>query len=553
MPMVPHRLFLCALLVLAVSMALAAPTAIPPGKKLIEWGWDEPGPAFMRANADKMDRLGFDGVVFHADATRDGKPMNFTWECWSVRRFEYGDLAQSLADLKACKFKRLTDNFLRFNVCPGDVDWFDDAGFAAVLNNATVAAKLAKEGGCMGWMFDVEMYGKPLFTYQAQAHKDTKTFAEYEAKARERGRQFMQAVNSEYPDITMLMTYAYSITGVGTDRSKAPYGLLKGFLDGMFEAAAPRTTIVDAWEGAYSFRKRAQFETAYNMIHSKLASECATPDKYRQHIQTGFGIWMDMDFRRYGWHTAVEDFDANYFLPKEFEYSIFSGLSVTDRYVWIYTEKPLWWTHTRVPVAYRQALRDARRPHENLDAKMGLRSIKGDTGAKGPQAANQPNVTDQDLFGDLQAKYNLYDNLPTAWKFSTDPKKVGVAEKWFAPDFDASKWSDLEIGKFWDEQGVQFVGNAWYRLDWDTPQFDVPAGKDVVLWFGAADETAIVWINGVKAGSHDEGADFGWDKRFPIKVTGLLKPGQRNVIAVEVGNSALAGGLWKNIRLAVSK
>jgi hypothetical protein len=353
--------------------------------------------------------------------------------------------------------------------------------------------------------------------------------------------------------MTMLLTYGYTITGVGQDRSKAPYGLLKAFLDGMFEAAPAGMTIVDGWEGAYSYRKRSQFAAAYDMIHNKLANECAVPQKYRQHISAGFGIWLDMDFRRYGWHTTVEDFDANYFTPEEFAYSVNAGLLNADKYVWIYTEKPLWWTHTRVPVAYRRALREARWPMENRDAQMGLRKIKGDTGAKGPTAAAQPNVDEKSLFGDLAGKYNLVADLPKVWKFNTDPKNVGVTEKWFAPGFDDSKWRDIEIGKFWDEQGVTYAGKAWYRLAWDTPEFEVPAGKNVWLWFGAVDETATVWVNGVKAGVHDEGADFGWDKRFPIKVTGLLKPGEKNVIVVQVSNEALAGGIWKNEKVGVGE
>jgi hypothetical protein len=60
-------------------------------------------------------------------------------------------------------------------------------------------------------------------------------------------------------------------------------------------------------------------------------------------------------------------------------------------------------------------------------------------------------------------------------------------------------------------------------------------------------------VNGVKAGVHDEPPDFGWDKRFAIDVTGKLKPGEANTIAVKVGNSSLAGGIWKSVKLAVEK
>jgi hypothetical protein len=67
------------------------------------------------------------------------------------------------------------------------------------------------------------------------------------------------------------------------------------------------------------------------------------------------------------------------------------------------------------------------------------------------------------------------------------------------------------------------------------------------------DEAAWVYVNGVKAGEHDIGGDLGWDKPFPIKVTGLLKPGEKNTIVVRVGNEALAGGIWKSVKLAVSR
>jgi hypothetical protein len=551
-PLLP---LLCLLTCLTAVLAAPAPTSLPPDRKLIEWGWDEPGPAFMRTHAQDMDRLGFDGVIFHADAVRNGQGMNFTWECWSKKQFEWGDFAGSLENLQACQFRRLTDNFLRFNVCPGDVDWFDDAGMAVVWNNAKLAARLAKQGGCKGFMFDVEMYGKPLFSYTEQSKLHAASFEDHEAKVRQRGREYMRAVNSEYPDITMMLTYAYTITGTPAGRPKAPYGLLKSFLDGMFEAAAPQTTIVDGYEHAYGFRKHSQFEGARRTVTQEMLKVTGVPDAYRKHIRVAFGIWMDMNFRRYGWHTNVADFDANYFTPDEFAYSVFSGLHVTDKYVWIYTEKPLWWTHTRVPVAYRQAIRQARRPHVIDDSQVGLRQIKGDPGPPGggPAAAVQPGYDDESTFGDQKSKYDFIADLPKVWRFRLDKKNVGLQEQWFAPMTDLKDWQTLEIGKFWDEQKIQHVGFAWYRLDWPAPAFTVPAGKDVWLWFGAVDEQAWVYVNGMKAGEHVEDPDQGWDKPFPIKVTGLLKPGGPNTIVVRVGNEALAGGIWKSVKLAIGK
>ena len=47
-----------------------------------------------------------------------------------------------LDDLKATHLQRLRHNFLRFDVVPGELDWFDD--YSAVINNARVAAKVAR-------------------------------------------------------------------------------------------------------------------------------------------------------------------------------------------------------------------------------------------------------------------------------------------------------------------------------------------------------------------------------------------------------------------------
>ncbi len=107
------------------------------GKKLIEWGWDEPGTKFMRENVEKMEQLPFDGLVFHADSSRGG---SLNWEMWGTRKFETAEFQHTVDDLRATRFRRLTERFLRVNVTPGTVDWFDDAGWNTVLANFGLAA-----------------------------------------------------------------------------------------------------------------------------------------------------------------------------------------------------------------------------------------------------------------------------------------------------------------------------------------------------------------------------------------------------------------------------
>jgi hypothetical protein len=350
----------------AVLAALLFPTARAaaegPGKdkKLIEWGWDEPDTGFLRQNVAKMEQLPFDGLVFHADSSQGG---SLAWEMWGSRKFQPAEFQQAVADLNSTPFHRLTERFLRVNVTPGSVDWFDDRAWRVVIHNFGVAADVAKQGRCRGMMFDVEQYNSQLFDYRKLPHGAGRSFADYRAKVCQRGREWMKAVNAPFPDITVLLTFAYSVTGGRPrDRAGASYGLLGDFLDGMLAEAAPQTTIVDAWEGAYTYKTKEQFRQAYDAIKVKLAPLAGDPRQYRRRIQAGFGIWMDCNWRTAGWHT--DDLSKNFFTPAAFEDSVRLALQAADRYVWIYTEQPLWWTNQRLPPAYVQALRDARRPAE---------------------------------------------------------------------------------------------------------------------------------------------------------------------------------------------
>jgi hypothetical protein len=326
------------------------------GKKLIEWGWDEPGTRFLRDNVETMEQMPFDGLVFHADSGRGG---SLTWEMWGPRKFDVAEFQHAIDDLRAARFRKFTELFLRVNVTPGNTDWFDDAAFRTVIANFALAADVARQGAVRGFMFDVEQYNEQLFDYRKQKHHAAKSFAEYQAKVRERGRQWIAAVAGRYPKITILLTFGYNITRpqAGSDRSTAGYGLLADFLDGVWEACPAGVTIVDAWESSYTYKQPEQFHKAYEAIKKTSAAWSAVPQKYAR-VQAGFGIWLDCNWRSAGWH--VEDVAKNFFKPNEFERSVRAGLEISDKYVWIYTEEPRWWPRQKLPQAYIDALRNAR-------------------------------------------------------------------------------------------------------------------------------------------------------------------------------------------------
>ena len=346
----------------SLSLVLGQPV---PAKKLIEFGWDEPNTAFLRKHIKEMERTPFDGCVFSVQPkTARGEELNFTWGCWGKRAFTEAELAPALEDLKATESRRFTHNFLRFNVTPGNVDWFED--FSAVLNNARLAARLAKTGKCQGILFDIEAYEGQLFDFQKQKDAGAKSWADYKKQTRLRGAELMNAFQQEFPDLTILLTFGYILAWDQSNSGKKPlencqYGLLPSLLDGMIDAARGKTRLVDGCEAAYAFKDLILFEREYKKMKDGLLPIVADPKKYHQAMSFGFGLWMDDNSQKQLWNT--EDFSKNHFTPEQFEASVREAFRVSDEYVWVYTEKPRWWTEngpsTNLPPQYESAVRKA--------------------------------------------------------------------------------------------------------------------------------------------------------------------------------------------------
>ncbi len=41
-------------------------------------------------------------------------------------------------------------------------------------------------------------------------------------------------------------------------------------------------------------------------------------------------------------------------------------------------------------------------------------------------------------------------DLSKSWHFSPDKKYIGMSEKWYAINFDDSKWATIDAGKRWE-------------------------------------------------------------------------------------------------------
>ena len=291
------------------------------------------------------------------------------WDCWGKRAFTIEELQPAIDDMKATKFTKFTHNFLRFNTTPSKdawskEDWFGD--FEAILNNARLAARVAKEGGAKGILFDIEQYTAPLFAYREQREAKTKAWDEYAAQVRLRGKQVMEAFQEGYPDLTVFLTFGYCLPWGESQKAKKPladvgYGLLGPLCDGLVEGIKGKTILVDGHEYSYHYRDVAKFDQAYKAMSQDLLVIVKDPEKYKQVVSLGFGVWMDDNSGKLGWDDT--DFSKNYFTPEVFEASVRKALETSDEYVWIYTERAKWWSDkgpVKLPAAYDAALRRAK-------------------------------------------------------------------------------------------------------------------------------------------------------------------------------------------------
>jgi beta-glucuronidase len=95
-------------------------------------------------------------------------------------------------------------------------------------------------------------------------------------------------------------------------------------------------------------------------------------------------------------------------------------------------------------------------------------------------------------------------------------------------EYDFSSSPTLQVPGDWNSQATQlflYEGTVWYQKDF---QVRVQPGRRYLLYFGAVNYTAVVYVNGDKVGRHEGGFT-----PFQFDVTGQLHDGD-NVVVVKV-------------------
>lgn len=344
-------------------------------KKLIEWGWDCPTPAYLRKNIQEMEKRPFDGVVFWLRPYCNAVKNDVGGCIFSGKKWDEAGFAQIFEDCRNIQWQKFTDNFVgMYAASAPSWDWFSDADWETASHNLSIITKAAVLARCRGIKFDFECNdGKVPWAYSRQVHAKEKSFAEYEAKARQRGAEFVRAISTQMPKIVIQTTFQLSyFQGIMDEPdpgkrsrklSQHPYSLLPAFLNGMLDAAGPEFVICDGNEDSYYYEKSEDYYRSYHMMRRRALSLIAPENvhKYRTQVKVSqalaspyvFGEWPSPG------KAMTQEERATWF-----EHNVYYALSTSDEFVWLYSQRINWWKNDRLPAGIIESIESARKKLE---------------------------------------------------------------------------------------------------------------------------------------------------------------------------------------------
>ena len=482
-------------------------------------------------------------------------------------RYTEKTLARALADLKATDFRRFRFNLIETFAMAPTTDWFDDAAWVQRCRNYAMVARLAKQAGCRGILFDDEQYGEGCVWNYTELRKRKavhgRGLEETRAQARQRGKQFARAISSEFPGIVFWTLHGYSTIASLVDCGLPEYGsrsLKPPFYDGMLEGAGEEMVFVDGGEVAYGYNMREHFEWGRRLAKEEPIRMGLTqvPDLHRKHVRCGFGIWPDY----YG-KIDPDNPENSYFSPGRWRRAVNLALELSDGYVWVYGERWHWWAEGpdgRPPIDIYQGRRGL--PLAYWDALEAGKTSPGEDASpvRRMQTTNLPShgrnyCIEGDALAALTARSEAAFVLPReGWTFKLDDWGTALDDR-------AGFNKPVAIGKRWDEQGLGGDDSmGFYRLEFTLPE-DLKGRK---LHFLFPDVDGSVWLSSLSCPRPQAMAwrYVGVDpqaNRKPFVLTNpelssyFFEPGKPAVVVIKVRGIDGAGGILEPIQVLAEK
>ena len=322
---------------------------------LLKHGWDIPTASFVAANSAAMELLPYDAVVMQLNDRLSSQVMR-------PAPISYERYVNAFRHIDSVNFTSLTHNFAIIYSTPAG-SLFDD--WSVTIQNFANIARAAKRAGMRGIFFDNEEYfGK------AMVYDDTNyTIEQGCSQATLRGRQIMEAIQSEWSDVNIIVAHGPYIGEDATAQylraNDIPFNdvawankLKASFAIGIAEATIDSAArFIDGGE-IYTARTAAHFEAIKYWQKQGVSTQGSLipqhlQDKWTTAVSASFGIYDNSGL------TVDREMDL-----AAWQSTITNALSIADLYTWIYTEKYNWWgtgeATNLVPSEWIEATRQAK-------------------------------------------------------------------------------------------------------------------------------------------------------------------------------------------------
>ncbi len=363
------RFFTLVLLIVSAPTVFSLPSvgsAQEITKKLIDYSaFNVPTPQILLDNIPAMQSRGYAGSIFKLEGLYADVFVNNP-----ERLHDETALTSNYETLRQIKESGYTENFLLvYSQMNEGWSWLSDTDWSNTEAKLNGFVRAAKEGGLSGLMFDPEPYGFSPWRYD-QAYYQGKTLEEVSQVVRERGKRFMQIIQTELPDAKILSLLLMHPIVQGWEN----FTMLKPFFEGMLEAALPTITFIDGNEMSYYFLKAEDFDWGVQEIH-KLHSEI-DPDlsgKYQVQVKVANAVFVDgllnlwRSPRFIGYYFASDQERLDFI-----QHNTYHALRTADEYVWIYAENINYFENS-VPEGLAESLKaglDASNSGQPLDISV---------------------------------------------------------------------------------------------------------------------------------------------------------------------------------------
>jgi hypothetical protein len=303
----------------------------------------------------RLDDLPFDGIVISVGASSEIQ-----------RQTPLGleELRRQLAPIRDVSFTRLRRNFVIVYATPAGA--FSSYQPTVIANFADLA-QAAREAGLRGIFFDNEEYFGPAWAPDVAC--SGAELAACRVAAQQTAESVMQAMIERWPTIEFMTSSgpwlsepqtAEHLAGMGYNDIAHANEVWGSFAVGLLEGSAGTAAAYIDGGGIYTQRSVADLEIAYDWFRYGLPehSDIVPPglkQAYEDEIEIAFGLYdFPVEYRGKQSDATVWGQD------------IADAVTVTDRYVWAYSERYNWTNNPEnpdkptVPEEYLRATRAAR-------------------------------------------------------------------------------------------------------------------------------------------------------------------------------------------------